>query len=199
MTRAIPAVLALLALAGCTGKSASGSGEEFASINDLKPDALIPKTANLKIGQVDVPVEVLQEASADQMVLTLEAHGQTFEKEVYRATDASFELVEGAGELYEKPMPILKFPLAVGDAWNWSGTMSAGNEPHKATAKIATSEEPLLLPVEGSTPSVLVVVDLSIQGSGPTPATRKLRFWFVKDKGLVKRQFGIASSREPSK
>ena len=199
MTRAIPVVWALLAMAGCIGKSSSGSGEEFSRLSDLKPDAAIPKIANLKIGQVEVPVKVRQEATGDQLVLKLDAHGQTFEKEVYHVGETSFDLVEGAGEIYKEPLPILKFPFSIGDAWTWTGTMSAGNEPHEATAKIATSEEPLLLPVEGSTPSVLVVVDLSIKGSGPTPATRKLRFWFVKDKGLVKRQFGIASSREPSK
>lgn len=200
MTRSLVAVLATFAVAGCFGgKTTAGNGERFENLSDLGPDAKIPAAANLKIGEVNVPVVVRQEDSEDRMVLTLEAHGQTFEKEVYRVTSDSFELVEGAGEVYESPMPVLKFPLTVGESWTWKGTMSSGDGPHDATANIATAAEPLLLPVEGSTPSVLVVVDLSIQGAGPSPATRKLRFWFVKDKGLVKRQFGIASSREPAK
>lgn len=199
MTRTFVALLAVLVAAGCNGKSSSGTGEKFETLADLQPDANIPATALLKIGQVDVPVEVVQASNGDRVELSLNAHGQTFEKEIYRVSTDSFELVEGAGEVYEKPLPVLRFPLAVGDSWTWNGTMSSGDGPHDASAKIATSEEPLLLPVEGSTASVLVVVDLSIKGAGPTPAARKLRFWFVKGKGLVKRQFGIASSREPAK
>lgn len=199
MIRALAGLLSLVVLAGCTGGKSSGTGEKFESVRDLQPDAAIAQNASLKIGQVDVPVAVVQSTETDRMILALEAHGQVFEREVYRVAGDSFDLVEGAGEVYEDPLPILKFPLAIGDAWSWKGKMSSGNEPHDASAKIATSSEPLLLPAEGSTPSVLVVVDLEISGAGPTPATRKLRFWFVKGKGLVKRQFGIASTREPAK
>ena len=75
--------------------------------------------------------------------------------------------------------------------------MTAGNEPHRASATVSTSTETLRLTTTGSTPSVLVVVDLEIESGGQEPAKRKLRFWFVKDRGVVQRQFGIGSTREP--
>ena len=106
-------------------------------------------------------------------------------------------MVEVAGESYQEPMPLLKFPLTIGDSWTWSGKMVAGLEPHNASAKISTAAEQILLP-GGPTQSVLVVVDLAIESGASTPAARKLRFWFVENKGLVKRQFGIGSSREPA-
>ncbi len=181
----------------CVGKGQSGTGEAIASLVELAPDAKIPTKANLKIGNIDMPVEVLQVNTSTQMKLTLQAHGQDFENEIYRISPQSFELEDAAGERYVEPLPLLKFPMKVGDSWKWVGTMTAGDEPHKATASVVTASENLMLPMSGSTATVLVDVDLTIESGGPSPATRKLRFWFVKDKGLVKRQFGIGSSREP--
>lgn len=190
-------LLAVIALAGCQPGGARGSGAKYETPSDLKPTAMIPAKANLRIGELDLPVEVEQTESGDKTTIALKAHGQVFEKEVYGLDQKSLTMIEVAGEMYEAPLPLLQFPLRVGDGWTWSGTMTAGQEPHKATAKIATAPEQILLP-GGSTPSILVVVDLAIESGASTPATRKLRFWFVEGKGLVKRQFGIGSSREPT-
>jgi len=144
-----------------------------------------------------MPVEVGQAQKGEEMTFTFTAHGQTFETEIYKVNDSGFSLEDAAGERYEQALPLLKFPMNVGDTWSWTGSMVAGDEPHKASATVTTSSETILLPATGSVPSILVVVDLAIEGGGPKPATRKLRFWFVPGKGLLKRQFGSASSREP--
>ena len=47
--------------------------------------------------------------------------------------------------------------------------------------------------------ALLVEVDISMEsGAANAPATRQLMFWFVKGKGLVKRDFGASTSRVPA-
>ena len=187
--------------AGCNPRKAGpgATGEQFNIIEDLNPAATIPATGKLSIGEVQIPVEVKQVLLGETLTYTIDAHGQTFETEVYEVKGDSFSLLDAAGEHYSPSLPLLKFPLTVGETWKWTGSMTAGEAPHKATATVSTTEESILLaPPLGTTPSILVVVDLSIENGAQKPATRKLRFWFVKKKGLLKRQFGSASSREPS-
>lgn len=185
-------------LIGCNAKSGGGSGPEIATSAALNPGAMLPKAANLKIGEIDMPVEVQQTVKGSEIKLDLVAHGQVFETEGYVLSDKSFDLVDAAGEHYEPKLPLLKFPMKVGDTWSWAGEMTAGQEPHKATATVTSTNDSVLLPGLGTTDTVLVVVDLSIESGGPTPANRKLRFWIANGKGVIKRQFGVASSREPA-
>jgi hypothetical protein len=187
----------LLAVAGCR-TSSTAKGDAIASFQDLKPDATIPEKASLAIGKIVMPVDITQKFDGGDMKIELEAHGQVLETEIYEIGPESFSLIEAAGERYDEPLPLLKFPFSVGETWKWVGKMTAGQEPHKASASISTSQEAIMLP-SGSTDTVLVVVDLSIESGGPSPANRKMRFWFAKDKGVVKRQFGDASSREPAR
>ena len=190
-------LLPVLLAAGCVKTGAKGSGPRLATASSISPTATIYPKAELKLADIEIPVEVSQKLNGKEMTVELLSYGQVFEKEIYRAEDDSFCLVDAAGEKYTEPLPLLKFPMNVGDGWRWTGTMTSGSEPHKASARVSTSTEQLLLP-SGPAESVLVVVDLEIDGGSPTPATRKLRFWFAMGKGLVKRQFGIGSSREPT-
>lgn len=194
---AVAIALFFAATLACTPRSA-GSGEQIAAIADLNPAAMIPTSAKLKIGEIDMPVEIEQNTSGQQMTIEISAHGQVFENETYFVGDKSFDLLDVAGEHYDPKLPLLRFPMRIGEEWSWTGTMTAGEKPHKASATVTSTNDSVLLPGSGSTDTVLVVVDLAIESGGPTPATRKLRFWFAKDKGLIKRQFGIGSSREPA-
>lgn len=187
----------LAATMACTSRS-GGTGQQIAAIGDLNPGAKIPPSAKLKIGEIDMPVEIVQTTTGDEMTIEISAHGQVFENETYQIGDKSFDLLDVAGEHYDPKLPLLKFPMRVGEVWNWTGKMTAGDEPHQATATVTSTNDSVLLPGSGSTDTILVIVDLSIESGGPTPANRKLRFWFAKDKGLIKRQFGIGSSREPA-
>lgn len=190
------AIAVIVASLGCH-QGSKGTGEHFASFTDLNPVAPIDSKAKLELGKIEIPVEVVQKKTEDSLTFDLRSYDQSFEQEVYKFDGASFNLAYAAGDNYEPALPLLKFPMNVGDEWQWSGTMTSGNLPHKATAVVKTSTEQVLLPGAGATNCVLVGVDLAIDSGGPNPATRKLRFWFVKNGGLVKRQFGIGSSRDP--
>jgi hypothetical protein len=193
-----PLVATALVMASCNRGSTKGSGPQIAAFTDLNPTGSIGKKAKLKLGEITVDCDVEEKKTENTFTIQLKSYGQLFEREVYAYDAGSFSLSDAAGETYDKPLTLLKFPMNVGDSWRWTGTMTSGNEPHKATAQISTSSEQLLLAEGGATDSILVVVDLNLESGGPNDATRKLRFWFVKGKGLVKRQFGIGSTREPA-
>jgi len=189
-------ILTAVAVVGCSSNK-SGTGPAIEALGDLNPNAKIADRAIVKIAEIDIPVEVVQSDQGGDLKLQLEAYGQVFEREQYKYDDKSFNLVDAAGESYEPPLPLLKFPMRVGDTFTWKGRMTAGTAPHEAEAKISISTDKLIGTATGPQECILVVVDLSIESGASKPATRKLRFWFVKDKGLLKRQFGIGSTREP--
>ncbi|MEA2554283.1 MAG: hypothetical protein QOJ65_2459 [Fimbriimonadaceae bacterium] len=148
------------------------------------------------MGGVIVPVDVKVEQSGDDFSLHLVNGGQDFETEQYKNPPDGFLLVNAAGETYAPPIPLLKFPMRIGDTWKWSGDMITGPASRKADAAIRTRDDK----VDMGTPvdALLVEVDLSMYSGASQPATRRLAFWFVKGKGLVKREFGSSTSRVPN-
>ncbi|MBC8065966.1 MAG: hypothetical protein H7Y17_14125, partial [Chlorobia bacterium] len=65
----MPQVLVLvLVVSGCTGRQ-SGSGAKIETSQDLKPDATVPVKASLKIGEIDMPVEIRQKNELDKVTL----------------------------------------------------------------------------------------------------------------------------------
>ena len=124
------------------------------------------------------------------------SNGVMLDSEKYQIQPSSFNLVNAAGEDYVQPIPLLKFPMNVGDSWKWSGQMVTGPVARKADAVVTTSDDK----VDMGSPAdaLLVEVDLSMYSGASEPATRRLSFWFVKGKGLVKRDFAGSTSRAPT-
>lgn len=163
---------------------------------ELRPDASPGAKARMVLGSLAFPVEVKLTPSPDKVAIELWAHEQPFEEEVYSNPSDGFGLIDAAGERYEPPVPLLKFPLRVGDSWDWKGKMVTGDTSRTASAKIITRDD--LLRVGPETHKALAVdVDLEMHSGGPKPAKRKLIFWFVPEKGVMKREFGVSTSREP--
>jgi hypothetical protein len=128
-------------------------------------------------------------------IVTLEHHGEIYDEEVYKESPSHFSLFEAAGERYSLPIPLLKFPLTVGQSWTWEGSAEAAGEAVTATAVITTSEEQVYVcgvPVQ----SVKSHVQLRI--GGPTATIREMTFYFAPKRGLFKRQYGTISIREPN-
>jgi len=107
------------------------------------------------------------------------------------------KLLFAAGETFDPPLPLLIFPMTVGDSWKWKGTMIADEARSKAEAKIVSQVSKAEL--KGSTvPSVKVMVDLQLaENQQSKPVKRTLSFWVVEGKGVVRREFGEESVREP--
>ena len=68
---------------------------------------------------------------------------------------------------------------------------------HEAEASISTASDKIKL-ADGTLADALVVrVKLQLTNGTKTPAERMLAFWFVKGKGIIKREIGSGSKREP--
>jgi hypothetical protein len=198
-------LLIALASAGCrlpgaataNGATPGDYAPRYAQPRDLQPDAAPGDEAELVLAGTRLPVELRHSQQAEMLTLELLAHGELLEREVYRSLPEEFGLVEASKERYDPPLPLLRFPLQIGETWEWSGTMEMAASPRPVTATVATASDKLYLG-EAPTEAVKVSVHLAID-AGPNlpPAKRELTFWFAPGRGLVRREFGAASHREP--
>ena len=184
-------VVALVAIAtgGCLKDPASSLGASIdpasLSLNQFEQSSM------LTVGGRSIPVQVKVTRQVDLITLQLISRDSEFEREVYKVVADKFCLVQGGGTTFEPPLPLLRFPLRLGDGWEWQGVMAAGDNSNKARAQIITLREPIFVP---PIDSLRVRVSLAID---PHKApNRELSFWFAEDRGLVQRKFG-ASLRGP--
>jgi len=190
-------VLAALLAHGCQHANRS-NGPPINAYRDIKPDSLTQKRCSLELAGSKYQAEIRQTKQGDQVQIDLMALGQVIESERYESNDTTFSVVDAGGERYDPPIPLLKYPMNVGDEWDWSGNIVTGPEPHKTKAKIATTNEDMT--INGGTVHNVVRVEvlLSIESGRPSePSTRKLKFWIAPDMGVVKRSFGDYSTRGP--
>ena len=173
-------------------------GRQIRDYGDLMPDSSPGKTASMVMAGTPIRVELSTEETGTQFRILLKAHQQTFESESYQSGPCGFSLVEASGDKYSPDLDLIRFPMSVGDVWNWEGVVSSGDIRRKATATVRSESTNLYLegaPVE----AVKVSVDLALFSEGAKlPANRKLVFEFVPNRGLVRREFGDASVREPA-
>lgn len=167
------------------------------STSDLKPDVLPGERAFLVLAGSRLPVQVRARRDQGYFTLELVSHDEVLEAERYLATEKGLWLFEATRERYDPPLPLVKYPLRIGDTWEWSGTLDTGNITHKARASVMTDQD--RLNVEGfDDDAVRVRAELTIEGGGQKPAERTLTFWIVPGKGILRREFGQASTRIPA-
>ncbi len=203
MKKSMIAILAFAAAVSCqlgssggAGSGQQGSGERLESRSAVSPELQPYGRAGLILAGTVIPVDLKREAKSDSVTFKLMAHGETVEEESYIFGDSLFSIASAAGESYQPAIPLLKFPMHVGDKWEWVGKMGAAEIVRAAKADVTSANENLNLPgVSGE--AIKVNVRLQMDGGGPEPAVRNLTFWFVKGKGIVKREFGASSTRQP--
>lgn len=168
-------------------------------------DQVPPKNAVLILAGSPIDVELVSKKDKGLLDFHWQTHGETLEIERYRFSEKSFELIGAAGEAYEPGIVLLRERFQPGDAWNWSGQSMMqlpGQEPRTDTARKATASIKLVadkLNLSGAHHEALRAdVLLSIQDGSPNPVPRKLQFWFVRDRGILKREFAMASTRQPA-
>lgn len=168
------------------------------SRKELAPDTPPPPKAKLLLGGVSVPVTARVARDGNRFTINLVTHDEVFESEEYVNTTDGFSVASIGVTEFEPPIPLLKFPLAVGqETWTWKGTLSADVEEHSANATITTASDTInfgLRPVDTIKVQVEIVFDSIGEGES---AERQLTFWFQPMKGLIKRSVGATSAREP--
>lgn len=193
----------LLALAGCQpkgAKPASGldsipvSGAEW-TFKDLMPASVPPDPTELSLGGTHLPVKIVSTSKDGKLKMDFVAHDVVVDTETYDVQTDKFSLVAMGQELVDPPLPLVKSPMRVGDKWNWEGKITSGN-PHASKAVISSRPDKLYI-ADKQMDAVVVEVNLAMESGGPAPAERRLTFWFVPGKGVVKREFGSGSIRQP--
>jgi len=212
-------VLAVLSLAliGCDKKlvvSPSGTdapnvpeavdpiSSSFQTQDDLKPGELPPKEATVILTGAQIPVVLDAKRSGEKIVLrwitdAAKESGDPVEveTEVYLSGDEGFSIARAPHETYDPPIRLIRYPLEVGDTWEWSGTIQSGVNVYPASATISTSSDALNL-ASGKFPALLVTAEVKTS-AGAVATKRNLKFWFQPEKGLIRREFWQSSTREP--
>lgn len=193
------AALAVL-LFGCLrspGGLEAGPGRLLADASAVRPDRLAAEEIEFRIGDTAIPARLVRKEEGDTVRFEILAADERVEEEVYRVSAREFALRAAAGETFEPPVPLLRFPFRIGDRWSWQGTIESGGRRREASAAIETAGEKLELST-GSFETLRVRVDFAMPSGGPEPARRTSLFWFdLKEGGSVKRSFGFGSAREP--
>lgn len=196
-------ILGFLSLKGCArgsnGKPTPPPSSTGPAIqeDELKPSALVSAKATLTYANLDIPVEMKVKKGVSEIEVELIAHEEVMETEIYTFDMESFKLKEAAAESYNPPLPLLTFPLNLGETKTWSGTILSGDSPHKGDATISAKEDAVDMPDGTQQPAIKVTVELRYDSGTPVPAKRTLEFWFAKGQGPIKRDFGEGASRAP--
>lgn len=200
MPRKVGVFLAAAALAGGMvayfglrgrGEPPVAAGQLIKARADLTPDALYSSKAEYHLSGLVLPVELRRKLDGNLVKFELIAEGTPIDTEVYLSDDKAFGLKEMNMESYEPAIPLLKFPMHIGDTWEWKGAQESGGRNHKSWAKITSTIETLPNQVE----TVKVTVDLFVDSNAGKASERNLVFWFTKGRGIIKRTYGDPIAR----
>lgn len=170
-------------------------GMRFSDAASLEPGALPYGRASLILAGTSYPVEVRRSVDGDKITFDFVNHDETIDRENYILDSSGFQIAQGAGLTYEPAIPLVLFPMNVGDKWEWKGEVVAGSERQVAHASMTSEAESLNLE-SGFYDGFKIQVSLSLQSAGP-PIEKRMSFWFVPKQGIVKREFGTTSTRGP--
>ncbi len=171
-------------------------GEIYKSPAELEPDALPYANANLILSGSSVPVTMSRTQKGDSVTFKLESKDEMLEEEFYQADDKSFRFIGITGETFDPAIPLIRYPFRVGESWDWTGYTALGLTRKKAKATLTSATDTLNL-AAGVFPCILVTADLEADTGGGMIGKRSLKFWFEPKKGLVKRDLGSSTTREP--
>ena len=175
--------------------SSTGTGAAW-TLQELKPETAPADGSELRLGGTHLPVKIVATNEQGKLTFKMMAHDVVLDTEVYDVQSDKFSLVTMGYETAEPPIPLLKSPMHVGDKWEWEGKINSGN-PHATKAVISSRPDKLYIQ-DKQLDSIVVEVNLSMDSGAPTAAQRRLSFWFVPGRGLVKREFGSGSIRQPA-
>lgn len=179
-----------------------GNERELRYSDDYFPSEWKQRYATLRLANLEIPIELKLEARTTERELQLINEGVVMEKETYRVTTEGIWLVKlrdgETGETFVPALPLLQFPMRVGDSFSWDGKMIIGNRALPTSGRIQTGAETISL-ATGPTEAVRVEILLELRDGSPRPAQRRLTFWFVKGEGPLRRDYGGQEIREPRK
>lgn len=198
---AVGAIIGLLA--GCLLKPGDqvvtevpAVAKTFANAESLRPDVAPYTSARLLLAGTPLTVSMARSQKNDIVSFDLIARKEVLEVERYQLDENGFRFASLSDEKFVPPIPLVRYPFTVGESWHWSGTAGLGPNEKKATAELTSASETVNL-AGGVHGCVVIVANLVVASPGGTDSKRTLRFWIEPKKGIIKREFGFSSTREP--
>ena len=190
-------------LAGCLIKPGLSNGQEVTPVTktyqdrqSLKADELPYKSARLILAGTSLPVEMNRVQKGNDVSFRLVTRNEVLETERFQSDATGFRFAGLSDEHFVPPIPLVRYPFIVGESWQWSGVAGLGPNEKAATANLRSDSETINL-AGGVHGCIVVVADLVVHTSTGTDSKRTLKFWIEPQKGLIKREFGFSSTREP--
>ncbi|MCB0824847.1 MAG: hypothetical protein KDC26_01545 [Armatimonadetes bacterium] len=162
----------------------------------LNPEAAPPKLGNLVLAGTLVPVDVKATREGNTLLIECLSRDTVVEREKYSFSDKVFAIVSGPSDVFEPPIAIIQYPMDIGSESSWAGKVRTGTNSNPAKAIIKSSQEPVNEDF-GSFQALKVTVDLRIDTGSPEQSEARLQFWFKPGEGMIMREFGAVSKREP--
>ncbi|MBI1334993.1 MAG: hypothetical protein GC165_19180 [Armatimonadetes bacterium] len=183
-----------LSLAGCEhieGGTTVASGPFVAKVEEFLPLDQHQKSATYISDGSKTDYRLKTVTDGNKVSFQAVSHDIVVDEETYLVDGGSVFLVHAVGEDFVEPVPLLKFPLRIGDQYTWKGKLACSDLQLTGMATITTSTGSVAYKGK-SQEAIRTDVNLKI---GDT-ANRRLSFWFVKGMGVIKTEMG-KNVREP--
>ncbi len=168
----------------------------FTRQEDLKPETFPYDEGFLVLAGTQIPVTLEESKEGNILTFAVKANGALIEREQYQFDEAGFRFLGGPGITFQPAIPLVRYPMKSDEKWEWSGKMVQSGETYDAKAEIAAKSE-LLNTAAGEFMTLMIQVDLKLDVGTKEPAVRLLKFWIAPGEGVIRREFGASSSREP--
>lgn len=186
--------------AGTCQPQASGQDPAAFSITDSRElgfEEFKEKEATLVLAGTPIPVETKFIKEGDIRRLLFIVHGQEVDEERYRVGVDGLAFMGTRAESFEPPISLASLPFSAPKSSEWKGKWKTGPTEVEGEATIEATPERINT-VGGQFDAARIEIKLTMKVDDQDRRERTLKFWLVRDHGIVRRELGVDSAREPA-
>jgi hypothetical protein len=137
--------------------------------------------------QVVTVTKVERQGSAVLATLDYKLSGQSINMEVYRVSAQAVERMtsgpNGSVKL-DPPLPVIRYPLADGKSWTWSGVIITAGQKVQGSSKLSVAGPMTVKTPAGTFKAMRVHSALTVEAQGQKVSIPN-DYWFVANVGMV--------------
>ncbi|HAY14725.1 MAG TPA: hypothetical protein PLB31_02890 [Fimbriimonadaceae bacterium] len=186
--------------AGTCQPQATGQAPADFSVTDSRQlgfDDFKDTKATLVLAGTPIPVETKFVKEGDVRRLIFVVHGQEVDEERYRVSVNGLEFIGTRSETFEPAIMLAPLPFAAPRTSEWKGKWKTGPTEVEGEATIEATPERINT-VGGQFDAARIEIKLTMKVDDKDRRERTLKFWLVRDHGIVRRELGADSAREPA-
>jgi hypothetical protein len=193
-------MIALCAWAVGVTASAPASAQSIAQLFPTKAGSTWQFTGSIRAGNQNQPLNLGAKIASvntaggrTTVVIEWTANGSVAQSETYIVTGSEVQRSrsgQGGSGVINPPVPVLRTPIRIGNAWNWKGTITTGGQTLNGTANLKIAARERLKTPAGALDAFRVDMTLTISLQGQNQKTTN-SYWFAPGVGLVKQSTGL--------